>query len=50
MPQQAQKLKNTKKKTKNGGNPGILEDRKKKDGAIFLDKSIAGTRRAKTGT
>ena len=42
--------KNTKKKTKNGGNPGILEDRKKKDSAIFLDKSITGTRCAETGT
>lgn len=37
-------------KQKNGGNPGILEDRKKKDGAIFLDKSIVGTRCAETGT
>ena len=36
--------------TKNGGNPGILEDRKKKDSAIFLDKSITGTRCAETGT
>ena len=36
--------------TKNGGNPGILGERNKKDGAIFLDKSIAGTRCAETGT
>lgn len=37
-------------KQKNGGNPGILGERNKKDGAIFLDKSIAGTRCAETGT
>lgn len=37
-------------KQKSGGNPGILGERNKKDGAIFLDKSIAGTRCAETGT